>query len=175
MIKRIIIILFFVSAIACGDIYIPRKYQSPDKVFQNWQEAARVRKYDKMFDYEYFYFDNIRYCYDQINAPRKWGEATRKEQYKFIVLYKETLKKLLDEKPNDKYEALLRLKSSYQIHISKYIVDTVSDTGWLYVAGDYPGEEKIRLIKVKGEWYLINPFGYHSYIPTLQTLKSEKQ
>lgn len=172
--KRAILILSFVFLISCGESWMPRKYQTPDVIFKNWQKYARVRKYDKMFEYEYFNFSNVRYCYDQLYAPEVWGKATRQEQNKFIELYKDTLKRLLDEKPDDKYEALLRLKKSYQIHITRYIINTVKDTGWLYIAGDYPGEEKIRIIKIKGRWYLINPFGYHSYTPVLKTLKSQK-
>ncbi len=171
--KKLLLILFFLILFSCSKFGIPRKYQPPDIVFKNWQKYAKMRKYNKMFEYEYFRFNNIRYCFDKINAHKRWNSATRREQEKFIALYKETLKKLLDEKPNEKYEALLRLKKSYQIRIVRYVVNTISDTGRLYVAGDYPGEEKIRLIKVQGKWYLINPFGYHSYIPVFKALKNK--
>jgi len=172
--KNFYIFIFLIIFSNCYEIYIPRRFQSPNVVFKNWQYYARKRDYDKMLEYEYFKFENVQYTYDKLYKPKTWLNSTPEEQKDFINLYKETIKKLLAKIPDEKYEALLRLKKSYNIHITKYVIDMISETGEIYIAGDYPGEEKIRIIMINNKWYLINPFGYHSFIPTLKTLKEEK-
>ncbi|MBN1898003.1 MAG: hypothetical protein JW827_04435 [Spirochaetes bacterium] len=172
--KRFLFILLFLILLSCGDFFMPGKHQTPESVFKNWQKYAGIRKYDKMFEFEYFNFRNVQYCFDQINKNKVWSKATRREQENFIKLYKKTLKRLLDERPDETYNALLRLKKSYQINITQYTVDTIKEQGYLFVAGDYPGEEKIKLIRLDDKWYLINPFGYHSYIPVFKTLQEEQ-
>ncbi len=166
----LILTLFLYSN--CGVI---EKNNTPDKVFYKWYRSAKKRDYNAMFKLEWFKYSNVKYAFNKYNAPKKWDSATRKEQLNFIKKYKEVLKSLLDNKNDDLYEALLRLKPSYKIRLTHYSVNLIRNTAEIWVAGDYPGEEKIRLIKVNNKWYLINPFGYHSYLPVTRTLLSGKK
>ncbi len=170
-IKKFLIIGIIVYLSGCGLI---KKEKSPVEVFKLWREAAKNRNYDKMFQYEWFKYSGVVYAYNKYNAPKRWSNATRREQEEFIKLYKKILKKLLDKKNDDLYEALLRLKDSYQIEVTHYTLNLLKNSADLWVAGDYPGEEKIKLIRVKGRWYLINPFGYQSYLPVTRTLLKKK-
>lgn len=142
----------------------------PDEVFRQWQERARERRYEKMFVYESFDFENIKYCYNRTRPRTAWEKASDKEQKEFTRLYRTVLMRLLTEKNDDSYESLLRLKEVFQIRVTRYTVNLTQSTAELWVAGEYPGEEKIRMTRKNGSWYLINPFGYHSYVPVLKAL-----
>ncbi len=170
MMKKLIILIIGILFLLT-DCNWRRKNLNPEEVFWKWWKAARVRDYDKMFEYEYFYIDNVQRCYNKLYSPKKWKDAPRKEQEEFISLYQSALKKLLDEKNNDKYYVLLRLKDEYQICVRTYTINVMKKRGFLYITSNYPGIEKIKLIKVNNKWYLINPFGYHYYLDILSELK----
>ncbi len=166
----ILIVITFLSN--CGQT---GNNQTPDKIFRAWYKYAKNRNYSKMFELEWFRYSNIIYAYNKYNSPKTWDSATRDEQKNFVKLYKKVLKNLLNKKNNDLYEALLRLKDTYQIKITRYSVNLLKNSADLWIAGDYPGEEKIKLKRINNKWFLINPFGYHSYLPVTRTLLKQKK
>lgn len=150
---------------------------TPDTVFYNWLKAAKTRKYEQMFRYEYFYFDNISYCFNSYHKDIKWRKASLKQKEEFIKLYQSALIQLLDKKNRDRYESLLRLKDTFQIRATQYSVNLIDNTAEILIEGEYPGAERIKLINYNNAWYLINPFGYQnlSYMPVLKTLLKQKK
>lgn len=127
-----------------------------------------------MFRFEYFQISNVIFSYHSLNPDRKWKNISEKEQQRFINQYKNALQELLDKKKDNQYQVLLRLKKEYNIKAVRYSVNIPQSVAELWVVGDYPGVEKIRLIMIKKKWYLINPFGYHSYISVLKKMTIEK-
>ncbi|MDD5065717.1 MAG: hypothetical protein PHF84_01595 [bacterium] len=174
--KKLLLLSILLFFTACDPFFSGRRNMMPDEVFRQWQDLARAREYEKMFAYEYYNFENIIYSFNRYYRTRKmtWDSASNKEQQEFVKLYRSVLVHLLNQKNDDSYESLLRLKTYFQIRVTRYTVNLMNNTAELWVAGDYPGEEKIKLIRFNNRWYLINPFGYHSFVPVLRTLLTKK-
>ncbi len=172
--KKLLSIILFISFISCSDGFKSRKNLNPDEVFKKWRFYASQRKYSRMLKYEYFKFFNIISIYNRLNNDKKWNDLSNKEQDNFIEKYKKELITLLDEKNDDRYFALLRLKKEYKIKIITYNIDLIKDKAVLWFAADYPGSEKIKLVKINGCWYLINPLGYHNYTSVYKKFKKLK-
>lgn len=170
--KKYYCIILILISLCTNSCYIRK--MTPDDVFRKWQLFAIQRKYYKMFKYEYFKYSYVISIYNKIHTKKKWEQISEKEKNQFIDFYKNTLMKLLSKKQDNKYQALLRLKKEYQIKMLSYTIDLLKGKATLRISGDYPDAERIRFIKIKGEWYLINPFGYHNYMPVLKALQAKE-
>ncbi|MCK4777345.1 MAG: hypothetical protein KAS39_03140, partial [Actinomycetia bacterium] len=147
------------------------KSTDPEKVFWNWHSAAQARNYSEMFKYEQLNMDNVIYCYETI-LEGKWENVIEKDRKDFINnYYVKAVKKALQSFDEKNYHSFLRTDPALKLEIESYEVK--KDIVKMWLVGDFSGDELIKMQKSDdgNTWNIINPLGYHSYIPTRKHIR----